>query len=113
MTRQRRHLLAQPGPDTGDAGAGPALTLVVRSWCSLCDTMRAALAPVASRHGVRVVEADLDAHPDWEERLGERVPLLLAGEAPDGEPLAELELDAEPLDAWLAARAVARGLDFR
>lgn len=113
MARQRRHLLAQPGPDTGDAGAGPALTLVVRSWCSLCDTMRAALAPVAARHGARVVEADLDAHPEWEERFGERVPLLLAGGAPDGEPLAELRLDAPSLEAWLAAHAVARGRDFR
>jgi len=47
------------------------------------------LAPVAARHGARVVEADLDAHPEWEERFGERVPLLLAGGAPDGEPLAD------------------------
>jgi thiol-disulfide isomerase/thioredoxin len=113
LTRQRRHLLAQPGPDTGDAGAGPALTLVVRSWCSLCDTMREALAPVAARHGARVAEVDLDAHPDWEERFGERVPLLLAGAAPEGAPLAALTLDANALDAWLTAQAVARDRDFR
>ena len=33
--------------------------------------MREALAPVAARHGVRVAEVDLDAHPDWEERFGD------------------------------------------
>jgi len=75
--------------------------------------MREALAPVAARRGVRVVEVDLDAHPDWEPRFGERVPLLLSGAAPHGEVLAELELDVEALDAWLAGRTVARGRDFR
>ena len=75
--------------------------------------MRDALAPVVSRHGVRVVEVDLDAHPDWEERFGERVPLLLAGPAPEGVPLAALTLDAKALDGWLAAHGVARGPDFR
>lgn len=109
----RRHLLAQPGPDTGDAGAGPVLTLVVRPWCSLCDTMREVMAPIVARHGARVAEVDLDAHPEWEDRFGERVPVLLAGAAPDGAVLAELELDPAALDRALAAAAVARARDFR
>ena len=75
--------------------------------------MREALAPIAARHGASVVEADLDAHPDWEGRFGERVPLLLAGDAPDGEVLAELALDAKALGAWLARHPVARDCDFR
>lgn len=113
MTRQRRHLLAQPGPDTGDAGAGPVLSLVVRRWCSLCDAMREAIAPVAARHGARVVEVDLDAHPEWEERYGERVPVLVSGAPPDGEVLAELTLDAGALERRLSRQPVARDRDFR
>lgn len=113
MTRQRRHLLAQPGPDTGDAGAGPALSLVVRRWCSLCDAMRDEAAPIAARHGFGIVDVDLDAHPEWESRFGERVPVLLLGPAPDGEVLASLALDAADLDRALARMPVAGAREIR
>ena len=89
------------------------LSLVVRPWCSLCDAMRAAIAPVAARHGARVVEVDLDAHPEWEERYGERVPVLVAGAPPEGEVLAELALDAGAVERWLVRQPVARDRDFR
>ena len=89
------------------------LSLVVRPWCSLCDAMREAIAPVAARHGARVVEVDLDAHPEWEERFGERVPVLVSGAPPDGEVLAELTLDAGAVDRWLVRHSVARDRDFR
>ena len=89
------------------------LSLVVRPWCSLCDAMRAAIAPVAARHGARVVEVDLDAHPEWEERYGERVPVLVAGAPPEGEVLAELTLDARAVERWLVRQPVARDRDFR
>ena len=89
------------------------LSLVVRPWCSLCDAMREAVAPIAARHRARIVEVDLDAHPEWEERYGERVPLVLAGMPPDGEVLAELRLDAAAVERWLARPPVARDRDFR
>ncbi len=109
----RRHLLARSGPDTGDAGAGPELTLLVRSWCSLCDAMRAALAPVAARHAVRVVEVDLDAHPEWEERYGERVPALFIGTPADGREIAALTLDPQRVSAALAEVQVAVSREIR
>ena len=76
----------------------------MRRWCSLCDAMREALAPVAARHGARVVEVDLDAHHERD---------ALAGMPPDGEVLAELRLDAAAVERWLARPPVARDRDFR
>lgn len=104
----RRSLLAPHVP-----AATATLTLVVRRWCSLCDVMREAAAPIAARHGYRIVDVDLDAHPDWEARFGERVPLLLAGGAPDGEVLAELRLDPASLERRLADAAVASSREIR
>ena len=89
------------------------LSLVVRRWCSLCDAMREAVAPIAARHRARIVEVDLDAHPEWEERYGERVPVLVAGAPPEGEVLAELTLDPGAVERWLVRHPVARDRDFR
>lgn len=89
------------------------LTLLVRSYCHLCDEMRDALAPVAARHGAKVVEIDLDARPEWEARFGDRVPVLLLGSAPLGEVLAELRIDAAALERRLARPPFASDPDFR
>lgn len=89
------------------------LTLLVRSYCHLCDEMRDALAPVAARHGAKVVEIDLDARPEWEARFGDRVPVLLLGSAPLGEVLAELRLDTASLERRLARPPFASDPDFR
>jgi hypothetical protein len=110
MTQPRRHLLAQPGPDGGDAAAGPVLTLVSRSWCSLCDTMREALAPIAARHGLRVVERDCDADAALEALCGDRVPVLYAGDPAPGREIAEGRVDAASLDSALAARVAGSGV---
>ncbi len=112
MTR-RRHLLHPAVPQAPAEERGPALTLLVRRWCSLCDVMRDAAAPVAARHGYRIVDIDLDLHPEWEPRFGTRVPVLLFGAAPDGEPLAELSLDAPALERRLARASVAGNLEIR
>ena len=101
------------GP-THDPARGPMiLTLLVRSYCHLCDEMRDALAPVAARHSATVVEIDLDARPEWETRFGDRVPVLMLDSAPLGEVLAELRLDTASLERRLARPPFASGPDFR
>ena len=112
MTR-RRHLLDPAVARAPSKESGPALTLLVRRWCSLCDVMRGAAAPIAARHGCRIVDVDLDLHPEWESRFGTRVPVLMLGEPPDGEPLAELSLDASALERRLARASVAGNREIR
>lgn len=75
--------------------------------------MRTALAPIAARYRARVVEVDLDGRPDWEARMGERVPLLLLGDAPDGRELAALTLDPDAVEAALGGATVARQSEIR
>jgi hypothetical protein len=66
------------------------LTLLVRAYCHLCDEMRAALAPIAARHGARIDEIDVDADAALEARWGDLVPVLLH----DGNELCHYTLDA-------------------
>lgn len=56
------------------------LTLYIRTYCHLCDDMRAAVEPWRSRLSLELVEVDVDDDPALEARLGERVPVLMAGE---------------------------------
>jgi hypothetical protein len=56
------------------------LTLLVRSYCHLCDDMRAALVPLLAGSGVAVEMIDVDGDPALEARWGDKVPVLLAGE---------------------------------
>lgn len=56
------------------------LTLYIRSYCHLCDDMRAAIEPWRARLGLELVEVDVDDHPELEARLGEKVPVLMGGE---------------------------------
>jgi glutaredoxin len=81
------------------------LTLLTRAYCHLCDEMRDALSPIATRHGVAVVEIDVDAHPDLEAALGERVPVLVLGSPLDGIELCHFHLDADGVEAALAKLA--------
>ena len=76
-----------------------------RAYCHLCDEMRDVLAPIALRHGVRVVEVDVDAHPELESAFGERVPVLLLGAAPGGIELCHYRIEADVVDAALAKLA--------
>lgn len=110
MVPRRRHLLAAGEPE--DRG-GADLTLIVRRWCSLCDAMRDALSPIARSRGLRVVEADLDAHPEWESLYAERVPVLLAGAPPEGEVVAQLGFDPVALAARLAQMPFAGRREIR
>jgi len=68
-------------------------TLLIRAYCHLCDDMRTALQPLVSRLGVELVEIDVDAHPELEQRYGDLVPVLLAGDVDTGRELCHYHLD--------------------
>jgi thioredoxin reductase (NADPH) len=75
------------------------LTLLSRAYCHLCDEMRAALQPFVAQRDVVLQEIDVDADPALEERWGELVPVLLAGER----ELCHYRLDRAALRACLAS----------
>ena len=81
------------------------LTLLSRAYCHLCDEMRDALLPIALRHGVAVVEVDVDAHPALEAAFGDLVPVLLLGTPEQGVELCHYRLDAPAVEAALEALA--------
>jgi hypothetical protein len=80
------------------------LTLLARAYCHLCDEMRDALAPIATRHGATVTELDVDADPALEAGFGERVPVLLLGAVEEGVELCHYHLDAARVEAALSRR---------
>lgn len=55
------------------------LTLYGRAYCHLCDDMRTALEPILAEFKVELQYFDVDDDPALEERLGELVPVLMAG----------------------------------
>jgi Glutaredoxin-like domain (DUF836) len=81
------------------------LTLLSRAYCHLCDEMRDAVVPIALRHGVVVVDVDVDGEPALEVVFGERVPVLLLGAPMDGIELCHFHLDADTVEAALAKLA--------
>lgn len=108
---RRRHLLppalptagSRSTPDADGAAAPRRWTLLVRSWCHLCDEMRDALQPMLDARGVECVEIDVDSDPVLDARFGERVPVLIAGDAADGREICHLSLDPAEVQAALAA----------
>jgi thioredoxin reductase (NADPH) len=80
------------------AGETPRLTLLVRSYCHLCDEMIEALQGLPDAAGLACELRDVDDDPALEARYGERVPVLLAGE----EELCHYRLDPDAVGAWLA-----------
>ncbi len=86
-------------------GVDVVLTLLSRAYCHLCDEMRDAVAPIALRHGVAVVDVDVDAHPELEAAFGEHVPVLLLGTPADGVELCHYHLAADVVEAALGKLA--------
>ena len=80
----------------------PVLTLLSRAYCHLCDEMRDAVMPIALRHGVAVVDIDVDAHPGLETTFGDRVPVLMLGAPTDGIELCHYHLDVDAVEVALA-----------
>ena len=64
--------------------AGAAAVLYTRRACPLCFALGRLAARSSRRHGVGLVETDVDADPVLRERYGDRVPVL---ELPGGTSL--------------------------
>ncbi|SAK88110.1 glutaredoxin 2 [Caballeronia hypogeia] len=79
---------------------GVAFILYGRAWCHLCEDMRAALEPIAARHGLGIEWIDIDEDPLLEARYNERVPVLML----DGVELCHYRLDTGAVQAALLAR---------
>ncbi len=77
------------------------LTLYIRTYCHLCDDMRAAVEPWRTRLGLELVEVDVDDDPALEARLGERVPLLMGGD----EEICHYFFDEDAFKRWLEVGA--------
>lgn len=73
------------------------LTVFSRSWCHLCDDLLAALEPLRKEFGAQVEVIDVDEHPGLEERYGELVPVLMAGDM----ELCHYYLDSAAVRAYL------------
>ncbi|MGB2903071.1 MAG: glutaredoxin family protein [Candidatus Dechloromonas phosphoritropha] len=57
------------------------LTLLIRSYCHLCQEMEVALRPLAEEFGASVTVLDVDSDPQLEASYDELVPVLLHGES--------------------------------
>lgn len=57
--------------------AARTLTVLSRSWCSLCDTLLERLEPVAVELGWAVEVVDVADRPDLETRWSEDIPVVL------------------------------------
>lgn len=57
------------------------LTVLSRSWCHLCDDLLDALRPVCAELDADIEIIDIDTQPELEDRYGEHVPVVFAGES--------------------------------
>ncbi len=71
-----RSLLPAPG------AAPPALRLLTRPGCHLCDEMKARVVPLVARLGGALSEVDVDSDPALSARFGLEIPVLLDAEGP-------------------------------
>lgn len=69
------------------SGAPPALRLLTRPCCHLCEEMKARVEPLVARLGGTLVEVDVDSDPALSERFGREIPVLLDA---DGRIVAKL-----------------------
>ena len=58
----------------------PRLTVLSREWCHLCHDMIEALRPLSEELAFDFDVVDVDLDPQLEDRWGELVPVILAGE---------------------------------
>lgn len=61
-------------------GPPPALRLLSRPGCHLCDALRAAVLPLVKRVGGTLEDVDVDSDPALAARWGDEIPVLLDGE---------------------------------
>ena len=55
------------------------LTLLTRSGCHLCESMKAVVANVGEAYPLSLNEIDIGARPDLEEQFGTQIPVLMDG----------------------------------
>lgn len=72
------------------AGPRARLLLLSRPGCCLCDELEEDLVAEFGEQAFEVERADVDSRPDWQERYGHAIPVLL-DEA--GRVLSEARLD--------------------
>ena len=58
----------------------PALTVLSREWCHLCHQLIDGLRPLTEELALDFEVVDVDLDPALEERWGELVPVVLAGD---------------------------------
>ena len=73
------------------------LTLYGRTYCHLCEDMRAALEPFRAHYGFEVDWVDVDCDPALEAKYGEWVPVLTHGQT----SICHYHLDPARLTAYL------------
>ena len=78
----------------------PALRLLTRPGCHLCDEMKASVAPLVARLGGTLSEVDVDSDPALSERFGLEIPVLLDAE---GRVVAKVRDSAERIARRLGA----------
>ena len=76
----------------------PALTVLSREYCHLCEEFLAALRQFQGRYSFDIEVIDVDRHPRLEEKWGDKVPVLLDGDL----EICHYFLDAEAVDARLS-----------
>ena len=87
------------------SSGGTRLTLYGRSYCHLCDEMRAALVPLQEEFGFAVDVVDVDADAALERRYGALVPVLAHADA----ELCHYHLDAPKVRAYLGLLTLGTG----
>lgn len=75
-----------------------SLILYGRGYCHLCQEMEIALGSLRAEYRFDLVAMDVDSDPKLEERFGELVPVLMAGET----ELCHYHLDFAAVRAYLA-----------
>ncbi len=63
-------------PLTDDTTPLPTVTLYTRAGCCLCDSAKADLLAVKTRHDFRLETVDVDEDPDLVARYGDCVPVV-------------------------------------
>jgi thioredoxin reductase (NADPH) len=79
------------------------LTLLVRSYCHLCDEMLDELRPLIGTTPLHVLDVDDPDHAGLEAQFGDAVPVLFAGSPAGPNELCRYRLDSERVAAALAA----------
>jgi len=74
--------------------------LLSRPNCHLCEEMQKLLEQVLPRHGEEYVVEDVDSRPDWRQRFGEVIPVLLR----DGRAVAKIGLNRRRLERIVKKR---------